>query len=74
MEGLKGKKFFAREPSGKPAARASARSRAEKLSFPFRKKIGAHKIKNVKAIFLRGGAARRHGGGAERLDFFRNFR
>ena len=30
MERFKGRKFFAREPSGKPAARALARSRAEK--------------------------------------------
>src|SRR3989344_426380 len=33
--GFKGRKFFACEPYGKPAARALARSRAEKLSFPF---------------------------------------
>jgi len=41
MEGFKGRKFFARERS--PAARASARSRAEKFSFPFRRKNRARK-------------------------------
>jgi len=39
------------EPSGKPAACALARSRAEKLPFPFRRKNGAHKIKKCEGNF-----------------------
>ncbi|MBA4320890.1 MAG: hypothetical protein C0412_21070 [Flavobacterium sp.] len=52
----------------------SAEAEAEKFSFPFRRKIGACKIKKVKKIFLRGRLPfSAVGGGAERLDFFSNF-
>jgi len=52
MEGFKGRKFFAREPQSR-RLRFSAES-SRKLPFPFRRKIGARKSKNVEAIFLRG--------------------
>ena len=66
----------ARAGSEAPPPRAIERG-AEQKNFLFllEEKIGgARKIKNVKKAFLRGrptySAA---GGGAERLDFFRNF-
>ena len=66
-----------------PASRSEAPppralcAEAEQKNFLFlleEKNGGARKVKNVKKVFLRGrppySAA---GGGAERLDFFRNF-
>jgi len=58
-----------------PAARALARKPSRKIFFLLEEKIGgAHKIKNVKKIFLRGrpplcGGWRR---GGTNLPFFRN--
>ncbi|KKS98888.1 MAG: hypothetical protein UV75_C0014G0011 [Candidatus Giovannonibacteria bacterium GW2011_GWA1_43_15] len=59
MEGARGRKFFASEPRRNPAAPrfGRAEAEAEKFSFPFRKKSGARKIKNVEKIFLQGLAA-----------------
>jgi len=68
-------KIFAREPKQSPAA-LFVQNRAEQKNylyiFCFCTRHFFNSLKE-KAIFLRGGAAWRHGGGAERLDLFRNF-
>jgi len=51
-----GRKFFAREPEAKPR-RFARQGRAKQKNFPFsflKEKIGTHKSKKVKKIFLRG--------------------
>jgi len=48
-------------PRAVPAARASARSRAEKLPFPLREKSVRAKFKKCRAIFLRGRPPQRGG-------------
>jgi hypothetical protein len=74
MEGVGGRKFFVREPSATPRRPVrSEQSRAEKLPSHFLFLRAPTFLLKEKVIFLRGSAAWRHGGGAERLDFFKNF-
>ncbi len=75
MEGARGRKLFAREPEAKPRRPALlARKPSRKIAFTFFDFARARFfLLKDKAIFLRGSAAWRHDGGAERLDFFRNF-
>ena len=57
MEGTRGRKFFAREPSAKPRRPCPIEGKAEQKNtlFLLEEKSGARKIKIVKSIFLRGG-------------------
>jgi len=63
------------EPKCSPAVPRSSAEPSRKIAFTFFDFARAtFLIQKGKAIFLRGGAALRHGGGAERLDFFSDFR
>jgi hypothetical protein len=73
--GGRGGNSAAPEPERSPAAlpeRLSAEP-SRKIAFTFSKLCARRPFLLKKVIFLRGSAAWRHGGGAERLDFFRNF-
>jgi hypothetical protein len=63
------------EPKQSPAALFVRTEPSRKTHFSFKKKkSGVRKIKKIaKCVFLRGSAAWRHGGGAERLVSVRNF-
>ena len=62
------------EPKRSPAA-LLAKSRAQQKSFLFilEEKIGRAQIKKCEENFFAGWRASASGGGAERMDFFRNF-
>jgi len=74
VEGFKGRKRLAREPKRSPAALFVRTEPNRKIAYHFL--FCARRFFNFlkeRAIFLRGSAVWRHGGGAERMDFFRNF-
>src|SRR3989338_5708719 len=60
-------------PRANPAARALARSRAEKLSYHFLILRAPTFFLKERQFFCEAVPRERHGGGAGRMDFFRHF-